>query len=80
MASNLQDHIAAVLRAALAGGVRADNAEAAVERVAALAGESLDPALFHQAIAVCVRDGTIHDPLRLEANALHCHWRLDLKP
>jgi hypothetical protein len=79
MARDLAEHIQAVLRAGRAG-VRADNAEAAVGLVAETAGETLDAALFHQAIAACLRDGLIREPLRLEANSLHCHWHLELTP
>ncbi len=69
-----------LLRLGRAHAVIADDAEDARRRIAAIAGHSIDPIAFHEAVAACVRDGTIQDPVRLEAGALQCHWRLKLTP
>ncbi len=60
--------------------VRAPNAEAGVERVAALARKPLSISAFHDAVAACLRDGLIRDPIRLPEGALQCHWHLELTP
>ena len=54
--------------------------EAGLERVQALAGADLTAAALHDALDACQREGLIHDPVRLSAGALHCHWRLELTP
>ena len=33
---------------------------------------------FRAAVAACLRDGLIRDPIRLPEGALQCHWRLEL--
>lgn len=60
--------------------VTAPNAEAAFEQVQALAGEPLDAALFHTAIAEAQARGLIREPVRLPEGSLQCHWRLELTP
>jgi hypothetical protein len=74
------DHVRVLLLAGLGNFVTADNADDGFARIQAIAGEKLDPALFHDAIAACLRDGTIKEPVRLPEGALHCHWRLELTP
>ena len=54
--------------------------EAAYERFAAVADHALDIDGFRDAVAACVRDGLIRDPVRLPEGALQCHWRLELTP
>ena len=56
------------------------NAEDGFERFQALTGRVLDETAFRDTVAACVRDGLIRDPVRLEAGALQCHWRLELTP
>ncbi len=35
---------------------------------------------FRDAIDLCLRDGLIRDPIRIEEGALQCHWKLELAP
>ena len=35
---------------------------------------------LHDALAACLRDGLIREPVRLPEGALQCHWRLELTP
>ena len=70
------DARAALLRAALAGPVSADNAEAGIAAIAP-AGRAED---YHAALAVLLAEGLIREPLRLDPGSLHCHWRLELTP
>ncbi len=54
--------------------------EAAYARFAALTGGGVDAGAFHDAVAACLRDGLIHEPVRLVEGTLHCHWHLELTP
>ena len=56
------------------------NIEAGFERFAALAGATVPMAAFCDAVAACLRDGLIREPIRLPAGALLCHWHLELTP
>ena len=51
------------------------NAEAGFARLRALGCEADDAALA-EAVAACVRDGTLADPVFLADGALQCRWRL----
>ena len=35
---------------------------------------------FCDAVAACLRDGLIREPIRLPEGALQCHWHLELTP
>jgi hypothetical protein len=72
------DIAALLLRAGLTGFIDEPGAEAACERFRALAGGEMDAQAFHDTVAACVREGLIQEPLRLDENSLHCHWRLVL--
>ena len=74
------DHVRVVLLAGLRDFVTADNDEDGFARVQAASGKKLDVAQFHDAIAACLRDGLIREPVRLPEGALQCHWRLELTP
>jgi hypothetical protein len=76
----LQRHIRILLQVAFRHTVRADDAEQAFACVEALAGEPMQAALFHDAVAACLHDGVIREPVRLPAGRLQCHWRLELTP
>ena len=54
------------------------NIEAGFERFRALAGDDVAYDAFRDAVAACVRDGLIHEPIRLPEGALQCHWHLEL--
>ena len=79
-ASEQSNYVRLLLRLALSHFVTADNAEDAFERVQAISPEKMDAALFHEAVALCLREGLIRDPIRIEEGALQCHWKLELTP
>ena len=41
------------------------NAESGFERMQSIACHNVDPTAFHDALAACLRDGLIRDPVRL---------------
>jgi len=69
-----------LLRTGLRHFVSATNAELAQAEIERLSGQTLDAADFAAAVAALLRDGLIRDPIRLEDQALQCHWRLELTP
>ena len=56
------------------------NVEAGYSRCIALAGAAVDYGAFCDAVAGCLREGLIREPIRLPEGALQCHWRLELTP
>jgi hypothetical protein len=72
------DHVRALLLAGYHHAITAPNADAAFEQVQNIAGVPLDPVAFHEAVATCLRDGLILDPVRLTEQSLQCHWQLEL--
>ena len=56
------------------------NIEAGFARFAVLTGDALGYDAFRDAIAACLRDGLIREPVRLPEGALQCHWHLELTP
>jgi hypothetical protein len=56
------------------------NIEAGFERFAAQTGGTVDYPSFCDAVAACLRDGLIREPIRLPEGALQCHWHLELTP
>ena len=69
-----------VLLTAFRHSITEPNVEAGFERISAIAGGKLDPDLFHDALAACLRDGLIREPVRLPEASLQCHWQLELTP
>lgn len=56
------------------------NIESGFARFTALAAGEVDDDAFRDAIATCLRNGLIREPIRLPDGALQCHWRLELTP
>ena len=56
------------------------NIEAGFARFCQLAQQDIDYQAFGDAVAVCLRDGLIFEPIRLPEGALQCHWHLELTP
>ena len=56
------------------------NIEAGYQRFAALTDGAVDEGAFRDAVPACLRDGLIHEPIRLPEGTLQCHWRLELTP
>ena len=54
--------------------------DAGVRRIQELTGGLCSDRALHEAMAACLRDSLIREPVRLPAGALHCHWRLELTP
>ena len=56
------------------------NIEFAYERFAALTNGSITYESFCDAVAACLRDRLIREPIHLPEGALQCHWHLELTP
>lgn len=56
------------------------NIEAGFARFAALTAEAIDFSAFCDAVAACLREGSIWEPVRLPEGGLQCHWHLELTP
>jgi hypothetical protein len=69
-----------LLRTAFGHVIHEPNIEAGFERFAALTGGAVNYDAFCDAIAACLRDGLIREPIRLPEGALQCHWHLELTP
>ena len=72
------DTVGRLLRIGLAHFVSAPNAELAQAELERLTGQPITD--FAEAIATLLRENLIRDPIRLEDQALQCHWRLELTP
>jgi hypothetical protein len=69
-----------VLTAAFRHTINEPNIEAGFDRVRAIAGEPVEYQAFCDAVATCVREGLVREPVRLPEGALQCHWHLELTP
>jgi hypothetical protein len=67
-----------LLRVGFRNPITEPNIEAAYARFRTLDADPIDYAAFCDAIASCLRDGLIREPVRLPAGALQCHWHLEL--
>ena len=74
------DAIGLLLLTAFRHVINEPNLEAGFERFAALTDGSVAFAAFCDAVAICLRDGLIREPIRLPEGALQCHWHLELTP
>jgi hypothetical protein len=74
------DTIAHLLTTAFNHVINESNIEAGYSRFAGLAGEAVGLDEFCDAVAACLRDGLIREPIRLPEGALQCHWHLELTP
>ena len=72
------DNAALLLQVGFRHPIDAPNADEAFGMIAALTGQNIPD--FHAAIAACLIQGWIEEPIRLEDHALQCHWRLVLTP
>ncbi|MEO9189269.1 MAG: hypothetical protein ABI224_04585 [Acetobacteraceae bacterium] len=59
---------------------RADAAEAGYATIRALTATDFSDAALADAVALCVAEGLLRDPVRLEQGALQCYWRAELTP
>lgn len=60
--------------------INESNIEAGYARFASLTAREADFDAFCDAVAACLREGLIREPIRLPEGALQCHWRLELTP
>jgi hypothetical protein len=68
----------ALLRVAFRTPITEPNIEAGYARFNTLDAAAIDYAAFCDAVASCLRDGLIREPIRLPEGALQCHWHLEL--
>jgi hypothetical protein len=69
-----------LLRAAFRHSINEANIEAGFERFRAVAAADVDYQAFCDAVAACLREGLVREPIRLPEGALQCHWHLELTP
>jgi hypothetical protein len=69
-----------LLTAAFRHSINEANIEAGFERFRAIAAADVDYQAFCDAVAACLREGLIREPIRLPEGALQCHWHLELTP
>ncbi len=67
-----------LLTTALRHSINEPNIETGFERFQAAAGQEVSYQGFCDAVAACLREGLIHEPVRLPEGALQCHWHLEL--
>ena len=70
----------ALLTTAFRNVISEPNIEAGYDRFRAINGTALSFQTFHDAVAECLREGLIREPIRLPEGALQCHWHLELTP
>jgi hypothetical protein len=74
------DAIALLLMTAFRHSINEPNIETAFQPFAILTERAVSYDAFCDAIATCLRDGLVHEPIRLPEGALQCHWHLELTP
>ena len=74
------DFAGLLLATAFRHQINEPNIEMGFERFIALTGRAVTYDAFCEAVAACLRDGLIREPIRLPEGALHCHWHLELTP
>lgn len=72
------DARALLLATAFRHRINEPNIESGFERFLTVTGEPVSYDAFRDAVAGCLRDGLIREPIRLPEGALHCHWHLEL--
>lgn len=72
--------IAVLVATAFRHVINEPNIEAGFERFAALTDGTINYNAFCDAVAACLRNGLIREPVRLPEGALQCHWHLELTP
>jgi hypothetical protein len=67
-----------LLATALRHAISEPNIEAGFERFTALTTAAVSYQAFCDAVASCLHEGLIREPIRLPEGALQCHWHLEL--
>ena len=69
-----------LLTTAFRHGINEPNIEAGFAQFPGVCGEhDFGYQAFCDAVADCLREGLIHEPVRLPEGALQCHWHLELE-
>ena len=76
----MNDATALLLATAFRHTLRESNVELGFARFSALTAGTVSYEAFWDAVATCLREGMIHEPVRLPEGALLCHWHLELTP
>jgi hypothetical protein len=74
------DITALLLTTAFRHQINEPNIEAGYARFVTLVEQDIGIDAFCDAVAACLRDGLIREPIRLPEGALQCHWHLELTP
>ena len=69
-----------LLRLAFCQHIVAPDVDAGIEQLATRAGVKATGDVWRAAISDALAAGYIHDPVRLPAGALQCHWHLEVTP
>jgi hypothetical protein len=76
----MTDAQVALLRVAFRTPITEANIEAGYARFHTLDAHSIGYPSVCEAVASCLRDSLIREPIRLPEGALQCHWHLELTP
>jgi hypothetical protein len=74
------DARALLLTTAFRHRINEPNIEIGFEQFLELSGQPVTFDAFCDAIATCLREDMIREPIRLPEGALQCHWHLELTP
>jgi hypothetical protein len=74
------DATALLLTTAFRHRISEPNIEAGFEQFIVLTDQAITYEAFRDALAACLHDGLIREPIRLPEGALQCHWHLELTP
>jgi hypothetical protein len=74
------DARALLLTVAFRHRISEPNIEAGFERFVSLTDQTISYEAFCDAVAACLRDRLIREPVRLPEGTLQCHWHLELTP
>jgi|ERR1700761_5290586 hypothetical protein len=70
----------ALLATAFRHMISEPNVEAGYDRFRSINSSALSFETFCDAVAECLHEGLIREPIRLPEGALQCHWHLELTP
>ena len=74
------DITALLLTVAYRHQINEPNIEAGYAQFVTISEQNISIDAFCDAVASCLRDGLIREPIRLPEGALQCHWHLELTP
>jgi hypothetical protein len=74
----MTDAVALLLITAFYHSIDEPNIESGFAGFQSITGSGISFEAFYDAVADCLGDRLIHEPVRLPEGALQCHWRLEL--